>query len=288
MDVGGRGDVESPRRLVGEDQLAERPAPAPGSPSACCRPRAERMGASGPATAHVEGCRCCAPPRPDVAFRRNPKRCTAGVARVFEDEVLGDRHAADAAFVVAVLRDATHAASHHVSRGGPVTVFAEDRQAPPAGLGEAGDQGASAPWPLPDTPAMPTISRHATVERDVCAVRRAARSPVPFTLEQHHGAARVAALGLSPRCSGPTMRSARRARSTPSAGLSATLRPPRSTDDPMAKSDDLGELVADEDDGEAARGKRRTVAKRPSASMPASAPRWARRGSALRRRGREP
>ena len=263
---GDRTHVEPPGRLVGqqqprrqlqhaaEQQLLDVPARQQadalaralaayvvgGDSSPACSAR--RRGAGSPA---LEG-------RPAIGLER---------------QILGDRHVADHAVAQPILRDAADA-------GGGRGRAPPGGQAPPSSCrlpatGEASpaSTAASARWPLPETPAMPTISCALHGQLDAGHARPAGpATATPLQLE-HRPAGHAGRPGAA--ASPPGRPSPRRSRAGAGAATSssATLRPARSTTTRPAQAHHLVELVADEEDRRARRAASRcSVANRPSAS----------------------
>ena len=291
VDLGLRADVEAARRLVGEDEARLRGrGRGRGSASGCCRRREAAPAHPAPGSGRRSR---GSPPRRAARIAREAEEAAAlerRLAQLLERDVLGDRHRADDAVMVAVLGDAGDAGAGEASRVVACDRLAEEPHRRRCRAARARRRApASAAWPLPETPAMPTISpsrdAQASPPRASCARRRRRRPR-----RRARGGPRPAARGVR-RLAGtsrPTISSAIRRRSASAVAISPTLRPPRSTAMRSRDRQHLAELVRDEDDGEAARGERRGASRTGRRPPAASAPRSARRGRGCGRRGRAP
>ena len=255
-------------------------------------PESRRIGASGPGQRTSIGRDALPGPLPDRAERAGSRRAGRRVARVLQDEVLGDRQRADDALAVPVLRNAPDAARRPCAAGSAAAARSPARvsgagAAPRVPATSAGQRALA----VADTPAMPTISprmhRRATPRRSPSRPR--ARPHAHASSTSSGVARRRAARGGFASTSRPTIRSA----SVRAVG--ARGRPVRDLAPGAQHRDAVGRAPAPRPSlwrmkmiDEAAR-RRACAASRTGPRPPAaSARRSARRGSACARRGRAP
>ena len=263
-----------------------------GSASACCRPTARAPARRRPAAAHVEAPRSTrahgarAARAPD-----HSRRARTRAAQALGHRVLPHRQVADHADRVPVFGNARDAAPRPAARVGaaaarPISVHA----CPRSRARVPHSSSASASWPLPETPAIATISPARSVERHVVAAGRARRRRCRTPSQRADRVARAgapgAARGASTAC--PTIHCASCA-CVVLGGARLGHQPAAAQHrDAVRHAQHLVELVADEDDRQALRHHLRRAWRTAPRSPAASAPRSARRGSGCARRGTAP
>ena len=252
-----------------------------------CRLPPDRLcaAASGPAGLDVEAPdQRCGERAATSPMRIQPPRPTALGAR--QQRVLRQRQRRHRAAAEPLLGHEVQAQLRAAARGrGARDVACRTAGSQPAGARVSSPDSAaiSSCWPLPETPAMPTISPARTSKRDVVAGRRRTGprcGSVRPSHREHHRA------GLALR--GAAAAAARRRSSGATAlalvscvgSTSPVTLPPRSTVQAVAQRADLVELVADVEDAAAFGGELAQRDEQLLAPPAASAPRSARRGSA--------
>ena len=186
VHVGDRADVEAPGRLVGKQDARGRRGPSARPRISFCMlpPDSRRMRRRPGPAAHVEGVddrssacvRIGIAPQEAAALERRP--AIASRATRFSAIAMSPTDAV----VVPVLRNARDAAAPRHRRGaGGRAARRRAARSPAEAVERAGEHGRQAPaWPLPDTPAMPTISPPCTRQRRRRRARASGR-PAPST-----------------------------------------------------------------------------------------------------------
>ena len=260
VDELDRADVEPARRLGGDrDAAAPRRARARSRTSAGCRPTASRPASRGwpPRTSYSSSSgRACA----SIRFGREQAQAAQRRAPVLaQREVLGEREVEHEAAPVAVLGDVADAGRERAAHAGAGDVAPAD--ADPGrrrGTRSPVIASTSSDWPLPSTPAMPTISPARTWSESP----RTAGSPrssidlEALDLEQRLARRSPPSFSTRKRTSRPTISLARLASVAPSVGDRVDLLAAPQHGDAVGDLEHLAQLVRDEDDRDALGGER--------------------------------